>query len=216
MRRFFTSTPAWAMAGGPAGCSDAPPVGQPWVFTGRRRDHDRDGGRDHGGGWYGREARWSGFGPWPRGGRRARRGDVRAAVMALLDERPMHGYEIIQELSARTGGAWRPSPGSIYPTLQMLEDAGLVRGEDIDGRRIVSLTDAGRAELAELRERVGDAPWEAFADGGPRHQLKENFAMLAAAAMQVARTGDTEQIVQVDEILRDARKRIYGILAGGD
>jgi DNA-binding PadR family transcriptional regulator len=136
--------------------------------------------------------------------------------MALLDERPMHGYEIIQELSARTGGAWRPSPGSIYPTLQMLEDAGLVRGEDIEGRRIVSLTDAGRAELADLRQRVGDAPWEAFTDGGPRHQLKENFAMLAAAAMQVARTGDTEQILQVDEILREARKRIYGILAGGD
>jgi DNA-binding PadR family transcriptional regulator len=141
---------------------------------------------------------------------------VRAAVLALLAKRPMHGYEIIQELSARTGGSWRPSPGSIYPTLQLLEDAGLVRGEDVEGRRIVALTEAGQAELAVLRERVGDAPWEALADGGPRRQLKETFAMLAAAAMQVARTGDAEQVAQVDEILRDARKRIYGILAGGD
>jgi DNA-binding PadR family transcriptional regulator len=214
MRRFFTFAPAWASAGAFPGCADAPELGHPWYFAGRRRDHDRD--RDRGGRHAHRDARWGGFGPWPAGNRRARRGDIRAAVMALLDERPMHGYEIIQELSARTGGAWRPSPGSIYPTLQLLEDAGLVRGEDIDGRRVVSLTDAGRAELAETRERIGDAPWEAFTDGGPRYQLKESAFQLGAAVMQVARAGDAEQIAQVDEILRDARKRIYGILAGGD
>jgi DNA-binding PadR family transcriptional regulator len=214
-RLFFSVPPVWAMAGAAPECREEPVRGRPWYLASRRRDPDRGGGQDRGG-WHGGDARWGGYGHWPRGGRRARRGDVRAAVLALLDERPMHGYEIIQELSARTGGSWRPSPGSIYPTLQLLEDAGFVRGEDVEGRRIVTLTDAGRAELAVLRERVGDAPWEAFSDGGPRRQLKESFGMLAAAAMQVARTGDADQVAQVDEILRDARKRIYGILAGGD
>jgi DNA-binding PadR family transcriptional regulator len=196
-------SPAWATAG-----EHGLAVGPPWFLSAGRRDHGSRHRRPEG--W------WGGFGPWPRGGRRARRGDVRAAVLALLAERPMHGYEIIQELTERTAGAWRPSPGSIYPTLQLLEDAGLVRGEDVEGRRVVSLTDAGRAELAVLRERVGDAPWEAFAGRGPGHELQESAFQLGAAVMQVARAGSPEQIAQVEEILRDARKRIYGILAGGD
>src|SRR6478735_6661636 len=84
-----------------------------------------------------------------RGGPRARRGDVRAAVLALLDERPMHGYEMIKELEERTQGAWVPSPGSIYPTLQLLEDEGLIRGEESDGKRRFALTDAGKSAQAE-------------------------------------------------------------------
>src|SRR6188472_4443264 len=97
-----------------------------------------------------------GPGPHPGGprmgfrgrGRGARRGDVRSAILALLAESPMHGYQIITELGERSGGEWRPSAGSVYPTLQQLEDEGLVRSEASDGRRVMALTDAGR-EAAE-------------------------------------------------------------------
>ncbi len=103
-----------------------------------------------------------------RGGRpwgRARRGDVRSAILALLAERPMHGYEIIGELSDRTEGLWRPSPGSIYPTLQLLEDEGLVtvQPDDAGGKKRFSLTEEGRRAAAEVAK--GQAPWEA---GGSR------------------------------------------------
>src|SRR5438067_13394684 len=85
-------------------------------------------------------------------GRRARRGDVRAAALALLSERPMHGYEMIQELEERTDGVWRPSPGAVYPALQLLEDQGLVTADAGAGKRLFSLTDAGREEA----EKAGD------------------------------------------------------------
>jgi DNA-binding PadR family transcriptional regulator len=83
-----------------------------------------------------------------RGGHRAKRGDVRSAILALLGEKPMHGYEMIQELEERSGGRWRPSAGSIYPTLQLLEDEGLVRAQEVEGKRVFDLTDAGRERLA--------------------------------------------------------------------
>ena len=159
-----------------------------------------------GGGWFGQP-------PW--GGRRARRGDVRAALLALLAEKPMHGYDVIQELESRSGGAWRPSPGSIYPTLQMLEDGGLVTSEDRDGKRVYSLTDAGRAEVEERKERTGGSPpWE-FGAGGRegQAQLRDAFFQLAAALMQVARAGTTEQMKQAGEIVAEARKKVYAILA---
>src|ERR1700759_3576639 len=103
-----------------------------------------------------------GFGPGPgrgRGGPRARRGDVRAAVLALLADRPMHGYEMIKEIEERTEGAWTPSAGSIYPSLQMLEDEGLIKGEESDGKRRFSLTETG---IAEQQEKAGEVtPWDA-------------------------------------------------------
>src|SRR5215831_5958389 len=100
-----------------------------------------------------------GYGRGGRGGPRARRGDVRAAVLALLAERPMHGYEMIKEIEERSGGAWTPSPGSIYPTLQMLEDEGLISGQEIEGKRRFTLTDAGKAEQ---ESRAGEeTPWDA-------------------------------------------------------
>src|SRR5881275_2840711 len=127
---------------------------------GRRMHFHGDWGGGPRGGW--QRGPWGGFGPWgpPFGGRggggpRVRRGNVRAAVLALLTERPMHGYEMIQELEARTKGVWRPSAGSIYPTLQQLEDEGLVTVEESDGKRRFSLTDAGRAEA----DRLGRPPW---------------------------------------------------------
>src|ERR1700691_3069161 len=92
------------------------------------------------------------------GGRRGGRGDVRAAILALLAERPMHGYEMLEELSRRTQELWRPSPGSLYPALQLLEDQGLVRSVTADGRRRFELTADGRA----LSQPAGPAPWESM------------------------------------------------------
>lgn len=151
------------------------------------------------------------FGP-PFGGMghgRRRRGDVRLAILALLAERPMHGYEMMQELEARTGGAWRPSAGSIYPTLQLLEDEGLVTGEEADGRRRFALSDAGRAEA----ERLERPPWEHVAQpDSAAAGLRDAGFQLGAAVMHAARTGSREQVGEVRDVLVDARRRIYAIL----
>jgi len=128
----------------------------------------------------------------------------------------MHGYDLIRELEQRSGGMWRPSPGSIYPTLQMLEDAGLVIGQEQDGKRVYSITDAGRAELAERRERGGDgAPWDFGPLGEGLTQFREAAFQLAAAAMQIARTGTEQQRKHAAEILAEARKKLYALLAEG-
>jgi DNA-binding PadR family transcriptional regulator len=138
-----------------------------------------------------------------------RRGDVRGAILALLAERPMHGYEMMQELEERSGGAWRPSAGSIYPTLQQLEDEGLVRSEEIGDRRRYTLTDAGREEAGR---REGPPPWEASGSAGAGGELREAAFRVAGAVMQAASTGTDEQVAQVREILVDARRRIYSVL----
>lgn len=151
---------------------------------------------------------------WGPPGPRARRGDVRTAVLALLAERPMHGYQVIQELEQRTDGAWRVSPGSVYPTLQLLEDEGLVTGQEVEGKRVFSLTDLGRERVEAQRQRGAAAPWEEVAEGGePAHDLRAAAFQLGAAAMQVAHTGSEEQVDRVVTILNDARRRIYAILA---
>jgi DNA-binding PadR family transcriptional regulator len=139
-----------------------------------------------------------------------RRGNVRAAILALLAERPMHGYEMIQELESRTNGIWRPSAGSIYPTLQMLEDEGLVTGEESEGKRRFTLTDAGRAEA----EQLASPPWEEVTGEheGPASSLRESAFHLGAAIIQVVRTGSEDQIAKTQEILNDARRRVYGVL----
>jgi DNA-binding PadR family transcriptional regulator len=156
-------------------------------------------------------------GPWGfrgRGRGRRGRGDVRAAILALLAERPMHGYEMIQELEARTGGVWRPSPGSVYPTLQLLEDEGLITGEEGEGRRRFTLTDAGRAEA----ERQGQAPWEQVTAGvaPAAWNLRDAIAQTAQAAWSVGAAGTEAQQARALEILNDARRRLYTILAEAD
>ncbi|MGH9078800.1 MAG: PadR family transcriptional regulator [Acidimicrobiales bacterium] len=152
-----------------------------------------------------------GFGRGPRAGR----GDVRAAILALLAEEPMHGYQVITEITERSGGVWRPSPGSVYPTLQALEDQGLVTADQSEGRRVFSLTGGGRAEA----EAAGDGPppWEEAAQSADRSlvDLKSLLGETAAAIWQVARAGNQEQIKAVAEILADTRRRIYLILADG-
>jgi DNA-binding PadR family transcriptional regulator len=153
------------------------------------------------------------FGPGgPRfGARRAARGDIRTAVLALLAEQPMHGYQIIQELSDRTQGAWRPSPGSVYPTLQQLADEELARETTSDtGKRVYELTDAGR-EAAD----ASPAPWEALLaeDDDPLVALRDLVGQVMAATRQVASAGSREQIEAAQGILRDARKQLYRLLA---
>jgi DNA-binding PadR family transcriptional regulator len=155
-------------------------------------------------------------GPWFAGGGRPRprRGDVRLAVLTLLAEQPMHGYQIITELGSRSGGVWRPSPGSVYPTLQQLQDEGLVTVSEEDGRRTFSLTDAGKAEV-ERASAGRRAPWEAMADeaddaaGG----LKSLVGQLIAATIQVATAGTHDQVAQAEKVLTDARRAMYRLLA---
>ena len=158
-------------------------------------------------------------GPWGHRGRgrgRRGRGDVRAAILALLAERPMHGYEMIQELEARTGGVWRPSPGSVYQTLQLLEDEGLIAGEEAEGRRRFTLTDAGRAEAE--RQGQGQAPWEQVTAGvaPAAWNLRDAIAQTAQAAWSVGAAGTEAQQTRALEILNEARRHLYAILAEAD
>jgi DNA-binding PadR family transcriptional regulator len=155
-----------------------------------------------------------GFGRHHRGGR-ARRGNVRAAILALLAERPMHGYEMIQELTNRTGGVWRPSPGSVYPALQMLEDEGLISSQEAEGKRLFSLTEAGRAEA---EQGPSQAPWDEVTEGvDPTNlKLRDTAFQVGAAVMQVATAGSEAQKTKALEVLSEARRRIYSILAEDD
>jgi DNA-binding PadR family transcriptional regulator len=140
-----------------------------------------------------------------------RRGDIRTAVLAVLADEDAHGYQVIQTLEARTDGAWRPSPGSIYPLLQLLADSGLATVTEDDGKRVFSITEAGRAELAE---RVGDAgglPWERAGEEGGG--LRSAVLQLQAAARQIGAEGDPAQVERAVAIVTQARKGLYGILA---
>jgi DNA-binding PadR family transcriptional regulator len=158
-----------------------------------------------------------GPGPWMfrmRHGGRRRRGDVRAAILALLDERPMHGYEMIQELEERSDGMWRPSAGSIYPTLQLLEDEGLIAGEEHEGKRRFTLTEAGR-EAAAKRSADRPPPWEQAAEGADdeRQELFASIKQFAPAVVQIAQVGTPDQAQRAKAILDEARKKLYAILA---
>ncbi len=165
---------------------------------------------------------WGGGPPWGPGGgrgfgrrRRMRRGDVRAAALVLLAEQPYNGYGLIQEIEHRSDGLWRPSPGSVYPALSLLEDEGLVRSEQHEGRKQYALTDAGRAYVDEHRERLGE-PWSGLADeegGSGRHDLRGLIGQVAAATMQVAAAGDDRHVEQARKVLTDARRALYRILA---
>jgi DNA-binding PadR family transcriptional regulator len=162
-----------------------------------------------------------GSGPWGGPGRtwrapKARRGDIRAAILAVLAEQPMNGYQIIQEIANRSSGVWKPSPGSIYPTLQQLEDEGLVQVEtDSGGRRAYTLTDEGRAYVTEHADEVS-APWEAMSaggSGGDDDGLKPLIGQVAAAVWQIVATGTPEQQVKGREALVELRRKLYSILA---
>jgi DNA-binding PadR family transcriptional regulator len=165
---------------------------------------------------------FGGFGPGggPRGprerGRRARRGDIRTAALLLLAEEPRNGYQIMQEVQERSGGMWSPSPGSVYPALAQLEDEGLIRTEESDGRKLFAITDEGRTLLAE-RGAERPAPWEQTGDGaGGMHELGRLMREVASAFMQVMRTGSEGQVAKAAGVLAGTRRDLYRILADGD
>ena len=184
------------------------------------------GHRGHGGHQQSFGPPWSRFGgggqmfgpPWgppPRWrGPKARRGDVRAAILAVLAEQPMNGYGIIQEIAERSGGVWKPSPGSIYPTLQQLEDEGLVTADAEVGRRTFRLTDEGRTYVAEHQDEVS-APWEAMSAPADDDQngLKPMLGQVATAMWQILATGTPEQQAKARDAVSELRRKLYGILA---
>lgn len=160
------------------------------------------------------DPRGGGFGPGPRGrrgGGRGRRGDVRAAILKLLADRPMHGYEMIQEIAQRSNGLWKPSPGSVYPTLQLLVDEGLIAATESDGsKKLFELTDEGRSTA----EKIETPPWEQFTDDvTPGHaSLRTAVGQFMGAVAQSAHAADEEQQARIADIVNNARREIYGVL----
>ena len=161
------------------------------------------------------------FGPWAAEGRRGprvRRGDVRAAALALLADEPRNGYQLIQEIAERSGGVWQPSPGSVYPALQQLEDEGLIQAETPEGgRKRYALTNEGREYVTAHADEVR-APWDDVASsvGTDAIELRKLFGAVAMAGMQVVQVGTPAQVAQAQQILTDARRKLYAILAADD
>ena len=140
-----------------------------------------------------------------------RRGEVRPLILTLLQQKPMHGYEVIQELEAQSGGRWRPSAGSVYPTLQLLADEGLVTSEEVDGRRTYTLTDAGRAAASASGLR---SPWTQEEEDEDREpDIRRLAVQLAAAVIQVQKMGSPRARREATGILTDARRQMYRLLA---
>ncbi len=146
-----------------------------------------------------------------RGRARRRRGDVRLALLLLLAEEPRNGYQLMQEIEQRSDGSWRPSPGSVYPTLAQLEDEGLVRAAEREGVRVFEITDQGREQIAGREEEA--PPWESLDDEHPVADLKSELVQVAKAMAQVAQVGDEQQVARAVEILANARRALYRILA---
>ena len=183
---------------------------------GRGRGRQRHGFGPGGGGFFNMPFGGPPFGPGGRG-HKARRGDVRTAVLLLLNEGPRNGYQIMQDIEERSGGMWRPSPGSVYPVLQQLEDEGLVRPTETDGRKELELTDAGREFVAE-RGSDAPAPWDEM-KGDFSDEVREAAAHMrdvALAFSQVARAGSPSQVAEASKILADTRRSLYRILADGE
>jgi len=154
-----------------------------------------------------------GFGRGPRGRGRRGRGDVRLAVLRLLTEEPRNGYQLMQTIEERSEGQWRPSPGSMYPTLSQLEDEGLINSAEVEGARRFEITDAGRESLTE---RAGEPdPWapQPDADAHAMSELGPLMLGIGKAVWQVASVGDERQRTRAAELLAETRRRLYGILA---
>src|ERR1035441_6183890 len=191
--------------------AEAPRCG-PSRHGGHRAHHFAHGPRGEFGGPFG------GFGGGPRGrGRKARRGDIRTAALLLLSEEPRNGYQIMQEVQERSGGVWRASPGSVYPALAQLEDEGLIRSEESDGRKLFALTDEGRALVAR-RDAEKPAPWDQMSgDVSDRaHELGKLMREVGFAFVQVMRTGSDGQMAKAREVLAATRRDLYRILADGE
>jgi DNA-binding PadR family transcriptional regulator len=165
-----------------------------------------------------------------RRGPRVRRGDVRPAILDILraaaeQDEQVNGYQVIQQIADRTGGAWRPSPGSVYPTIQQLQDEGLVASDDERGRRSLTLTAEGKAYVAENADELAKvwAPFERRDRDGDQEQrggefadLKPEIGQVMGAVWQIVTSGSEQQRRAAVEVLVDTRRRLYGILADGD
>ena len=182
------------------------------------RDFGGSRGQKQWGGGFG--GPWGAWWPGPPGspgsarGPKAGRGDVRAAILALLREGPLNGYQIMSEISERSGGAWRPSPGAVYPALAQLADEGLIAAEESGGRRTFSLTDAGRAYIEQNPDMARGA-WESMAqqEDWKLPGLFAEAARLGAGIVQMAHAGSPEQIRAAERLLEQTRRRLYHILA---
>ncbi len=194
--------------GGFGGRPGGPP---PWVAEMFGQGMGPGGGRHFGGG----------RGPWQRTGPRARRGDVRAAILDVLHadvEQNLNGYQVIQKIAERTGGAWKPSPGSVYPTIQQLEDEGLLATGEDAGRKVLRLTDAGQGYVTEHPDEMA-AVWAPFVEEGEADDgsdLKKVIGQTMGAIWQIASTGTTAQVEEAAQVLAETRRKLYTILAEGD
>ena len=159
-------------------------------------------------------------------GPKVRRGDVRAAILDMLREEPMNGYQLISQIAERSGGAWKPSPGSVYPTIQQLEDEGLVEADEERGRRTLRLTDEGRTYVEENADELAES-WAPFGrirergsdevpPGGEYAALKPEIGQVMGAVWQIITTGTDQQRREAIKILVDTRRQLYGLLAEGD
>ncbi|MEU8195642.1 PadR family transcriptional regulator [Microbispora amethystogenes] len=149
--------------------------------------------------------------PVPPGlGPRVRRGDVRTALLRLLTEEPRNGYQLIEEIERRSGGIWRPSPGSVYPALQQMEDEGLVAGEDASGSRAYRLTGEGRSHADPRAE-----PWADVRRSLPedRHELRLLWGQLGEAFVHLTHVADDRQVAETKKLLRSTRQAMFRILA---
>ena len=151
-------------------------------------------------------------GPMFGGGRvRRRRGDLRAALLLLIADEPRNGYQLMQAIEELSGGRWRPSPGSIYPTLSQLEDEGFIRATETEGGKVFELTQAGRRQLEKRQDH--DPPWTQSDEPEAITYLRSQLKQLHVAAMQVAHAGEEDQIGRAAGALAEARRSIYRILA---
>lgn len=173
------------------------------------------GGHGRGGGHGGHGRGPGGPDRGPGRGSRAGRGDIRGAVLLLLSEQPMHGYQLIQEITQRSGGRWSPSPGAIYPALNLLEDEGLITITADSGRKLASLTPEGVA-FVDAHQETLVAPWDDATgrSAGPARALRGAMEELAGAARQIARNGSADQAAQALLTLERARRELYLVLAG--
>jgi len=189
-----------------------------WFFAGegrrgRPRVEDIDDLIALGRMWKGGPFGGRGWGPHRRGAGRARRGDVRLALLRLLAEEPRNGYQLMEAIEERSEGFWRPSPGSVYPTLAQLEDEGLIRSSETEGARRFEITDAGRQHLDSRADEPD--PWEPAAENAehPLAELGPLVIQIGKATFQVASVGDQAQRDQARTLLTDTRRALYRILA---
>ncbi|WP_242051505.1 PadR family transcriptional regulator [Nostoc sp. FACHB-280] len=147
---------------------------------------------------------------------RTRRGDIKFMLLGLLSERPQHGYELIKELENRRGGFRKLSPGSVYPTLQMLEEGGYLTSEQVEGKRVYTITDSGRQLLSDRQQQSPSKnPYDSFAENKPSEliELRQTLTELNDAVVQIARSGNLEQANRVRELLVQVKREIYKLLA---